>query len=148
MGRKGAGAGVGGAGCMPRTAALPPQLALLPFAQLSPCPILLQSPFPSARSARPSCRWWTLAEEARQEWEPEAHPLPSDCRYREDLALLAAGGRLLLGHRSACVHVCVIIVPIGCFCWCRLPLPSTLPKLLPTVTTAGTAAGRRRRCRR
>ncbi|PSC69671.1 Oxysterol-binding 9 [Micractinium conductrix] len=36
-------------------------------------------------------RWWTLAEEARQEWEPEAHPLPSDCRYREDLALLAAG---------------------------------------------------------
>ncbi len=25
------------------------------------------------------------------EWEPVPHPLPSDCRYREDLAALAAG---------------------------------------------------------
>lgn len=25
------------------------------------------------------------------EWEPVPHPLPSDCRYRDDLAALAAG---------------------------------------------------------
>lgn len=36
-------------------------------------------------------RWWTLAEEPAIDWEPAASPLPSDCRYRQDLALLAAG---------------------------------------------------------
>ena len=36
-------------------------------------------------------RWWTLVEEPAVEWQPVAAPLPSDCRYREDLALLAAG---------------------------------------------------------
>lgn len=36
-------------------------------------------------------RYWTLAEEQPEEWEPEEAPLPSDCRYRQDLALLAAG---------------------------------------------------------
>ncbi|PRW59937.1 Oxysterol-binding 9 [Chlorella sorokiniana] len=38
-----------------------------------------------------SDRWWTLLEEAAVEWEPVPHPLPSDCRYRDDLAALAAG---------------------------------------------------------
>lgn len=36
-------------------------------------------------------RYWTLLEEQHEEWQPEAAPLPSDCRYRRDLALLAAG---------------------------------------------------------
>lgn len=36
-------------------------------------------------------RVWTLLEEAAEAWQPVARPLPSDCRHREDLALLAAG---------------------------------------------------------
>ncbi|KAL4423109.1 hypothetical protein ABPG77_004792 [Micractinium sp. CCAP 211/92] len=36
-------------------------------------------------------RYWTLLEEPHEEWQPEEDPLPSDCRYRRDLALLAAG---------------------------------------------------------
>lgn len=36
-------------------------------------------------------RWWTLAEEPAIEWQPAPAPLPSDCRFRQDLALLAAG---------------------------------------------------------
>ena len=36
-------------------------------------------------------RRWTLLEEAGEEWEPVAQPLPSDGRYRRDLALLASG---------------------------------------------------------
>ncbi|KAL4458310.1 hypothetical protein ABPG75_013175 [Micractinium tetrahymenae] len=36
-------------------------------------------------------RYWTLLEERHEEWQPEEQPLPSDCRYRQDLALLAAG---------------------------------------------------------
>ena len=38
-----------------------------------------------------TARWWTLLEEAAVEWDSVPHPLPSDCRYREDLAALAAG---------------------------------------------------------
>lgn len=33
-------------------------------------------------------RVWTLAEEERGEWAPEEDPLPSDCRFRRDLAAL------------------------------------------------------------
>lgn len=36
-------------------------------------------------------RWWTLLEEPVAAWQPVPRPLPSDCRFREDLALLAAG---------------------------------------------------------
>ncbi len=36
-------------------------------------------------------RYWTLLEELHEEWQPEKDPLPSDCRFRRDLALLAAG---------------------------------------------------------
>ncbi|EFN54246.1 hypothetical protein CHLNCDRAFT_135777 [Chlorella variabilis] len=36
-------------------------------------------------------RWWTLLEEEAGRWEAVPSPLPSDCRYREDLALLAEG---------------------------------------------------------
>ena len=36
-------------------------------------------------------RCWTLLEEPPAEWEPLPNPLPSDCRYREDLTLLLAG---------------------------------------------------------
>ena len=39
----------------------------------------------------PARRFWTLSEEVEEEWQPVASPLPSDCRHREDLALLAAG---------------------------------------------------------
>ena len=40
---------------------------------------------------RGACRWWTLLEEAAVEWQPVESPLPSDSRYRRDLALLAEG---------------------------------------------------------
>ena len=36
-------------------------------------------------------RHWTLLEEREEEWAPVAEALPSDCRHREDLALLAQG---------------------------------------------------------
>jgi Oxysterol-binding protein len=36
-------------------------------------------------------RVWTLADSVPQRWQPDAAPLPSDSRYREDLAALAAG---------------------------------------------------------
>lgn len=44
-------------------------------------------------------RRWTLAEDAPEEWDPLPAPLPSDARYREDLAALAAGD-LLLAQRA------------------------------------------------
>lgn len=48
-------------------------------------------PPPSHTITTPPGRYWTLAEEQPEEWQPEEAPLPSDCRYRQDLALLAAG---------------------------------------------------------
>ena len=36
-------------------------------------------------------RYWTLNEEEVAEWIPEGDPLPSDARFRADLAALAAG---------------------------------------------------------
>ena len=36
-------------------------------------------------------RYWTLLDDPIEEWVPEAAPLPSDCRFREDLAMLEAG---------------------------------------------------------
>lgn len=36
-------------------------------------------------------RVWTLAEEPVHPWEADPNPLPSDCRFREDLRLLAVG---------------------------------------------------------
>lgn len=36
-------------------------------------------------------RMWTLAEEQPETWQPVANPLPSDCRFRLDLATLADG---------------------------------------------------------
>jgi hypothetical protein len=37
-----------------------------------------------------SCRYWTLAEAKPQHWEVPDSPLPSDIRFRQDLAALAA----------------------------------------------------------
>lgn len=36
-------------------------------------------------------RYWTLCAEQYDRWTPVQDPLPSDCRYREDLQLLKAG---------------------------------------------------------
>lgn len=36
-------------------------------------------------------RYWTLSEAKPQHWEVLQQPLPSDIRYRQDLAALAAG---------------------------------------------------------
>jgi hypothetical protein len=33
-------------------------------------------------------RYWTLGEQAPVQWTPVPNPLPSDCRFREDLVLL------------------------------------------------------------
>lgn len=52
-----------------------------------PAPSFYAHTFPSLHSGR----YWTLLEEPHEEWQPEEDPLPSDCRYRRDLALLAAG---------------------------------------------------------
>ena len=37
------------------------------------------------------CRAFTLAEEEAEAWLPDPHPLPSDSRFREDLAALLQG---------------------------------------------------------
>ena len=39
----------------------------------------------------PARRYWTLGDEAPAAWIPHPNPLPSDCRYREDLMLLQHG---------------------------------------------------------
>lgn len=36
-------------------------------------------------------RYWTLSEAKPQHWEVLSGPLPSDVRYRQDLASLASG---------------------------------------------------------
>jgi hypothetical protein len=36
-------------------------------------------------------RYWTLSEERPDRWTPAAAPLPSDCRFREDLVALHSG---------------------------------------------------------
>lgn len=43
----------------------------------------------SLRAAR--CRQWTLRGCRPDTWRPSDHPLPSDCRFREDLAWLKRG---------------------------------------------------------
>ena len=46
---------------------------------------------PERHHGLPASRYWTLGEEAPQHWVPVATPLPSDCRFREDLVLLQQG---------------------------------------------------------
>lgn len=52
---------------------------------------------PLSVAARPAvlccaaCRFWTLTEAKPQHWEVLSSPLPSDVRYRQDLAALASG---------------------------------------------------------
>ncbi|KAL6769012.1 hypothetical protein ACKKBF_B17130 [Auxenochlorella protothecoides x Auxenochlorella symbiontica] len=46
-------------------------------------------------------RAWVLAEEERGEWAPEAAPLPSDCRFRRDLAALRGGSADLAAAQVA-----------------------------------------------
>ena len=36
-------------------------------------------------------RYWALKQEKPDAWQPGACPLPSDSRYRQDLAVLKAG---------------------------------------------------------
>ncbi|GAB4822181.1 hypothetical protein N2152v2_009227 [Parachlorella kessleri] len=50
----------------------------------------LSSIVPKSLTMR-SARYWTLGDEAPQHWVPVANPLPSDCRFREDLVLLQQG---------------------------------------------------------
>lgn len=48
-------------------------------------------PHLTPRTTTTYSRYWTLAEAKPQHWEVLQSPLPSDLRYRQDLAALAAG---------------------------------------------------------
>jgi hypothetical protein len=63
-------------------------------------------PMPRARLWRPLLtavrvrgrRYWTLNEATSQRWVPAPAPLPSDLRFRQDLAALAGGDQAAAQH--------------------------------------------------